>query len=228
MNSIIQGRIPQAHFDAIDALPGKRTEHVQAAIALYLGGPAKPLVSAAIVADINTADAADLARLREMEPLWVAQNEDNAKDNLKLSEHNHRLFSNINKLNSRLISADVENEQLRTELASLNAELEEIRSRPERIPSPPKKVVTWKPLSAHTKSRMQVLRSFDVRLRCEQTSSDAAHTTGQNTNNVAKRIQELAAEGYIEETGEYRKSRDSGKMLRVWKRTAKPLPEVGR
>ena len=55
----------------------------------------------------------------------------------------------------------------------------------------------------------------------DRTSSEVAYFAKMSTNNVSKRIQELAAEGYLKPTGEYRKSRDSGKMLCVWKRTAK-------
>jgi hypothetical protein len=94
--------------------------------------------------------------------------------------------------------------------------------KPERIPSHKVKR-TLKPLSEHTKARMAVyrwLREPGTML----TSSELAHWTGQTTNNAAKRCQELAAEGYIQASGQYRKSRDSGKMLTLWARTDKPIP----
>lgn len=92
----------------------------------------------------------------------------------------------------------------------------------ERIPTPKKKQTAYV-LSEHTKARLEVFSTFEARehFAKDHTSSDIAWVTGQSTNNVAKRIQELASEGYLEVTGEYRKSRDSGKMLTVWKRTTK-------
>jgi len=96
----------------------------------------------------------------------------------------------------------------------------------ERIPTTKKKA-TWKPLSEHTRARMQVLHTFEAEVFYGATTSDIAYLMSgeQTTNNVSKRIQELASEGYLEASGEYRKSRDSGKRLTVWRRTDKPLPE---
>ncbi|OHD26875.1 MAG: hypothetical protein A2Y38_15490 [Spirochaetes bacterium GWB1_59_5] len=105
-------------------------------------------------------------------------------------------------------------------------------SKAERLPKTPKRKAEWKPLSAHTRARLTVLRSFGV--HSQLTSSDISHYISdygrylwppQSVNNVSKRLQELHQEGYIQATTEYRKSRHSGKRLQVWKRTDKPLPE---
>jgi len=96
-------------------------------------------------------------------------------------------------------------------------------SNPERLPKTPKKKAEWKPLSTHTKARIAVYSWFGR--TPDATSSYIATLSGQSVNNAAKRIQELAAEGYLAATGEYRKSCHSSKRLTVWKRTDKPLPE---
>jgi len=93
--------------------------------------------------------------------------------------------------------------------------------KPERLPKTPKRKAAWSPLSAHTKARLTVLRFLEH--KGVATTSDLAAATGQMTGNVAKRVKELADEGYTMETGEYRKSNDSGKMLTLWKRSAKPF-----
>lgn len=112
-------------------------------------------------------------------------------------------------------------------------------NKPERLPKTPKRKAEWKPLSAHNKARAAVYAAFrykDTGYHGTRglTSSEAAYwtdnrdtriTVPQTTNNVAKRIAELHQEGYLEPAGEYRKSMDSGKMLTVWRRTDKPLPE---
>jgi len=84
-----------------------------------------------------------------------------------------------------------------------------------RIPTPKKKI-TWKPLSQFTRSRMEVLQSFGLFVDSKATSSDIAIARGNSPNNVSKRLQELASEGYIKANGEYRKSNASGKMLTLW------------
>lgn len=92
------------------------------------------------------------------------------------------------------------------------------KTKTERIPTS-KKVRQLAPLSQHTKARMDVYAAFfgDE----QRTSSEAAFITGQSTNNASKRLQELSQQGYIEPSGDYRKSRDSSKRLMVWKRTTK-------
>ncbi|OHD19940.1 MAG: hypothetical protein A2Y38_00580 [Spirochaetes bacterium GWB1_59_5] len=119
----------------------------------------------------------------------------------------------------------LERDALVTQLHHVEAELEVFRNKPERLPKTPKRKAEWKPLSEHTKARRRVFWYFDNAPHRGATSSEIASWVNGSTNNCAKRIQELAAEGYLEATGEYRKSRDSGKMLTVWKRTDKPLPE---
>lgn len=97
---------------------------------------------------------------------------------------------------------------------------------PERLPKTPKRKATWKPLSAHTKARMQVLRGLEARLdKVGATTSELSRMFDQNTNNIAKRLAELEQEGYAERRGDYRVSYDSTKRLAVWYRTDKPLPE---
>jgi hypothetical protein len=99
----------------------------------------------------------------------------------------------------------------------------------ERIPTS-KKSRPMAPLSQHTKARINVYHAVE-RLG-ESTTSDISWALNyrwclnQTPNNVAKRVQELAAENYIEPTGEYRKSRDSGRMLTIWRRTAKQYTGV--
>lgn len=107
-------------------------------------------------------------------------------------------------------------------IKELERELEKLRTRPERIPTPKKKPRVYV-LSEHTKARLAVYKPFAPigGHYLTATSSDIALVTGQSTNNVAKRIQELVSEGYLEATGEYRKSRDSGKILAVWVRSSK-------
>lgn len=109
---------------------------------------------------------------------------------------------------------------------SLRSEIETLRNRPERIPTPKKKR-PFIPLSAHHKARLQVLRCLGLSLQDGKTSSELAHQTGQNTNNVAKRLAELCHEGYVAFTGEYRLSRDSNKRLALWRCTDKQLPKAG-
>lgn len=109
-------------------------------------------------------------------------------------------------------------------IKALESELETLRNRPERIPTAKKKR-PFVPLSAHHKARLQVLRCLGLSLQDGKTSSELAHQTNQNTNNVAKRLQELHHEGYVAPTGEYRLSLDSGKRLALWRYTGKPLPK---
>lgn len=97
------------------------------------------------------------------------------------------------------------------------AELDKLKAKPVRLPPTPKKKATWNPLSQHTKARMAVLNYVESRYPLVgATSSEVAKGTGQMTGNAAKRLRELADEGYICSSGEYRQSLDSGKMLTVW------------
>lgn len=112
-----------------------------------------------------------------------------------------------------------------TLIQSLEKELDKFLSKPDRIPTPKKKVRQLAPLSAHTKARLQVLRCLGLSLEAGKTSSELARQTRQNTNNVAKRLAELRVEGYAEPTGEYRQSMDSAKRLALWRCTGKPLPK---
>lgn len=85
----------------------------------------------------------------------------------------------------------------------------------------PKKKIEWKPLSQFTKSRLAVYHCFGLFVGQKATSSDIATAIGGSTNNVSKRIGELASEGYVQPSGEYRRPCDSNKMLTLWRRTAK-------
>ncbi len=137
----------------------------------------------------------------------------------------------IRELEAQVAVMAVENEMEKqrtlsqsTLIQSLEKEVEKFRSKPDRIPTPKKKR-QLAPLSQHTKARLQVLRCLGLSLQDGKTSSELAHQTNQNTNNVAKRLAELSAEGYVEPTGEYRVSRDSAKRLALWRCTGKPLPK---
>jgi len=107
---------------------------------------------------------------------------------------------------------------LESENAMLKAEIAKLRPTVKTS----KKKRPFVPLSEHAKTRLAVLRYVGQRFPLVgATSSECARFTGQNTNNCAKRIQELTFEGYLSASGEYRQSLDSAKMLTVYVRTAK-------
>ena len=103
------------------------------------------------------------------------------------------------------------------------AEVEKLKAKPPKVDKIPSHKASrpFVNLNIHQKARMQVLRHPENRLANHgATSSELAHSTGQMTGNVAKRLQELATEGYAEPNG-YRESVDSKKRLTVWVRTSK-------